>query len=547
MSADQTAPKTSATPVGGIAEFDAFVVGAGFAGMYALYRLREMGLSTKVVETGDGVGGTWFWNRYPGARVDSPSMQYSLSFDSDMEQEWLWSEDYSPQPDLLRYANHVADRFELRKDIQFETTVNRATYDESTKRWLIETDKGDQFSAKYFITAAGCLSATNVPGFKGVDTFKGTWYHTSRWPREGVDLTGKRVGIIGTGSTGIQAIPVLAEQAAHLTVFQRTPNFSLPSNNKPMDREFEAEWKRDYAAHRQGARESRVGVEILAFPEQSAHDVSAEERNRRFEAAWGQYAAILGTFTDITTDLGANEYVAEFVRSKIRETVKDQEVAELLSPRDYPIGTKRICIDSNYYETYNRDNVTLVDVKTNPIVELTPDGLRTTAESYDLDVIVFATGFDAVTGPLFRLNITGKDGVELQKKWLDGPRTYLGVATAGFPNLFMITGPQSPSVLSNMTTSIEQHVDWITDAIKYMRANDLDSMEAEVDAEEDWVDHVREVGNSTLYPLANSWYMGSNIPGKPRVFLPYVGGVGTYRIKCDEVAAKEYEGFAFVS
>ncbi|MCW2539994.1 MAG: cyclohexanone monooxygenase [Frankiales bacterium] len=524
-------------------EYDAVVVGAGFAGMYMLHRLREKGLSARVFETGEGVGGTWYWNRYPGARVDSPSMQYSLSFSSEMEQEWKWSEFYSPQADLEKYANHVADRFDLRRDIQFGTRVVGASFDDDTKRWLIETDRGDSVSAKYFITAAGCLSATNVPNFKGIESFEGQWYHTSRWPAEGVDLTGKRVGIIGTGSTGIQAIPVLAEQSEHLHVFQRTPNYSLPSNNTKMDPAFEQEWKQTYPQHRQAARESAVGVEIPAFSDRSALDATEEERQAAFEGAWGNYAALLATFNDITTNPEANEFVAEFVRNKIRQTVKNPEVAELLAPKGYPIGTKRICIDSGYFETYNRDNVTLVDVKTNPIEEITPTGLRTTADSYDLDVLVFATGFDAMTGPLFRMGIVGKDGLSLQDKWDAGPRTYLGISTVGFPNMFMITGPGSPSVLSNMTTSIEQHVDWIIDTITYLKKNGLENIEPMAEAEDQWVEHVNEVANLTLYPRANSWYLGANIPGKPRVFMPYVGGVGNYRKKCDEVVANNYEGF----
>ena len=522
---------------------DAVVVGAGFAGLSMLHRLRQLGLKVKVYERADGVGGTWYWNRYPGARVDSPSMQYSLSFSPEMEQEWLWNEFYSPQPELEKYANHVADRFDLRSGIQFETEVTSASYDEGTKRWRIGTDRGDDVQCRYLIAAAGCLSDTNVPQFKGIESFEGLWYHTSRWPREGVDLTGKRVGIVGTGSTGIQAIPVLAEESEHLFVFQRTPNYSLPSNNRPMDPYYEAEWKQSYAEHRQAARLSRGGAEVLAFPDRSALSVSEDERNLTYEQAWGQHVALLFAFNDIMTDPEANETAAEFVRNKIRQTVKDPDVAELLAPKDYPIGTKRICIDSHYYETYNRDNVTLVDVRTNPIVEITPTGLRTTAGTYDVDVLVFATGFDAMTGPLFRMNITGRGGLPLEQKWEAGPRTYLGISTVGFPNLFMITGPGSPSVLSNMTTSIEQHVEWVTEAIGHLESERLDSMEPTDEAEDAWVAHVNEVAGTTLYPRANSWYMGANIPGKPRVFMPYVGGVGNYRMKCDEVAANNYEGF----
>jgi cation diffusion facilitator CzcD-associated flavoprotein CzcO len=540
----QTQDRSIAPATGPTASFDAVVVGAGFSGLYLLWRLRRLGLSVRVIETGDGVGGTWYWNRYPGARVDSPSMQYSLSFDSDMEQEWKWGENYSAQWELEKYANHVADRFDLRRDIQFETTVVAASYDEATGRWIIETDRGDALSAKYFITAAGCLSATNVPNFEGIADYQGTWYHTSRWPRQGVDLGGKVVGIIGTGSTGIQAIPVLAEAADHLYVFQRTANYSLPSANRPMDPEYEEEWKKSYADHRQGARESQGGAEVMAFPDRSALDVDDEERHATFEKAWGEHVALLYSFNDIAVDPVANEYAAEFVRNKIRQTVKDPEVAELLCPYDHPIGTKRICIDTNYYETYNRDNITLVSVRENPIKRLTTSGIELEDGSrYDLDVLVFATGFDAVTGPVMRMNILGKGGLELNQKWEAGPKTYLGIQTAGFPNMYMVTGPGSPSVLSNMTTSIEQHVEWITDAIQHMEDKGIDRMEPDQQYEEDWVQHVNEVADQTLYPRAKSWYIGANIPGKPRVFMPYVGGVGNYRKKCDEVVANGYEGF----
>ncbi len=528
---------------GPTAEYDAIVVGAGFAGMYALYRLRELGLTVGAFETGDGVGGTWYWNCYPGARVDVQSLSYSYSFSSDLQQEWSWPETFSSQPELLKYANHVADRFDLRRAIQFETTVNGAVYDEAAKRWHITTDKGDHVSARYLVTGAGCLSATNVPDFKGIESFQGKWYHTSRWPKEGVDLTGKRVGIIGTGSTGIQAVPAIAEEAAHLYVFQRTPNYSLPSGNQPMDPEHEREWKANYDLHRELDR-SAYAARYVPAPDRSALATPADERDRAFEEAWGEGAfAMMLTFKDLRTSREANETAAEFVRNKIRAIVKDPEVAELLCPKDYPIGTKRLCLDSNYFETFNRDNVTLVDVKTNPIEEITPTGLRTGKESYDVDVLVFATGFDAMTGPLMRMNITGRDGLSLKDKWEHGPRTYLGIATAGFPNMFMITGPGSPSVLASMITAIEQHVDWIADAIVYLGKADLDVMEASPEAETRWVEHVNEVADQTLYRFANSWYLGANIPGKPRVFMPYVGGFNVYRDKCDEVAANDYEGF----
>ena len=527
------------------AQYDAVVVGAGFAGMYALYRLREAGLTVRAFETGDGVGGTWYWNCYPGARVDVQSLSYSYSFSSELQQEWCWPETFSSQPELLKYANHVADRFDLKRDIQFETTVNGAQYDEPAKRWRISTDRGDVVSARFLVTGAGCLSATNVPDFKGIESFGGQWYHTSRWPKEGVDLAGKRVGVIGTGSTGIQAVPVIAEEAAHLYVFQRTPNYSLPTGNRPMDPEHEREWKANYDLHRELDRSAYAARHVPA-PDRSALVTSPEERERAFESAWGEGAfAMMLTFKDLRTSREANEMAAEFVREKIRGIVKDPAVAELLCPKDYPIGTKRLCLDSHYFETFNRDNVTLVDVKTHPIEEITPTGVRTAKESYDLDVLVFATGFDAMTGPLLRMNITGRDGLRLNEKWEHGPRTYLGIATAGFPNMFMITGPGSPSVLASMITAIEQHVDWIADAIVHLDKADLEVMEASPEAEDRWVEHVNEVADQTLYRFANSWYLGANIPGKPRVFMPYVGGFNVYRDKCDEVAANDYEGFTF--
>jgi cyclohexanone monooxygenase len=525
------------------AYFDAVVVGAGFAGMYMLHRLRGLGMTVRVFETGDGVGGTWYWNRYPGARVDVPSLSYSYSFSSDLQQDWDWPETYSSQPHLLEYANHVADRFDLRRDIRFETTVNVAEYDEVAKRWTVRTDRGDSVSARFLITAAGCLSATNIPAFPGLESFRGDWYHTSRWPKEGVDLTGKRVGIVGTGSTGIQAVPVVAEQAEHLYVFQRTPNYSLPTGNKPMDPEYQSEWKARYDEHRELDRTSYAG-QFVVPPVHCAVDLEPEERDRRFEEAWRQGAfAMMQTFKDLRTSREANEIAAEFVRRKIRETVEDPEVAELLSPKDYPIGTKRLCLDCDYFETFNRDNVTLVDVKTHPIEEILPTGLRTSNASYDLDVIVFATGFDAMTGPLLRMNITGRNGLTLEEKWSSGPRTYLGLTVAGFPNMFTITGPGSPSVLASMITAIEQHADLIAETIEYMAEHDCDEIEATAPAEDDWVSHVNEVADKTLYKYANSWYLGANIPGKPRVFMPYVGGFNTYRRKCAEVVTNGYEGF----
>jgi len=534
---------------GVVSHFDAVVVGAGFAGLTMLFRLREIGLSVRVIERGSGVGGTWFWNRYPGARVDVPSMHYSLAIDPNLEQDWNWPETFSAQADLERYANHIADRFHLRSDIQFDTTLIAATYDEDRNRWWVGTDGGDTIECKYLISAAGCLSATNVPDFAGLESFGGSWYHTSRWPREGVDLTGKVVGIVGTGSTGIQAVPVLAEQVKHLYVFQRTANFSVPSKNKKMDPDFQRDWKTHYDDHRKVARLTSSGLSWPEPPTVSALEVSVEERNRVYEDAWinSSYTplGLLRGFSDIATNLEANETCAEFVRNKIRQIVKDQQVAELLCPKDHPIGTKRICVDDGYYETFNRPNVTLVDVRGDPIAEVVPTGLRTTATQYDLDVLVFATGFDAMTGPLLAMNIVGRDGLTLRDKWNAGPVTYLGLQTVGFPNLFMITGPGSPSVLANMTTCIEQHVEWVRDAIEHMEHGGLVTMEPDAEAEDRWVHHVNEVADFTLFKQADSWYLGANIPGKPRVFMPYVGGFGNYRAKCDQVVEENYAGFSF--
>jgi len=526
-------------------EFDAVVVGAGFGGLYALHRLRELGLSVRVFEAGSGVGGTWFWNRYPGARCDVESMEYSFSFSDELEQEWEWTERYPTQPEILRYLNHVADRFDLRRDIQLNTRVTGAHFDETASRWAIQTDDGARFSATYCVMATGMLSAVNRPEFDGLDSFEGDWHHTARWPDEGVDFTGNRVGVIGTGSTGIQVIPAIAGQAGHVTVFQRTPNFSVPAQNRPLDPAFVEHMKANYREHRRKARASLFGVPVEAN-EKMAVEVTPEEQRREYEARWeyGGGATMLTAYADLLVTPEANESAAEFVRSKIRETVRDPAVAERLMPTDHPIGTKRICVDIDYYKTYNRDNVTLVDVRSAPIEEITPKGVRTADAEYELDAIVFATGFDAMTGALFGIDLRGRGGTTLKEKWADGPRTYLGLTTAGFPNLFIVTGPGSPSVLSNMVVSIEQHVEFIADALAYLRERELDCIEPTVEAEDGWVDHVNEVGNATLFPQAKSWYTGANIPGKVRIFMPYIGGVGPYREICDGVAAKGYEGFA---
>jgi cation diffusion facilitator CzcD-associated flavoprotein CzcO len=523
---------------------DVVVVGAGFGGLYALHRLRGLGLSVQVYEAGSGVGGTWFWNRYPGARCDVESLEYSYSFSPELEQEWDWSERYAPQPEILRYINHVADRFDLRRDIQFDTRVTAAAFDETSGRWRVTTDRGDDVSARFCVMATGCLSAVTTPDIEGLRNFRGNWYHTGQWPHEGVDFSGQRVGVVGTGSSGIQSIPVISRQASHLVVFQRTPNFSLPARNEPLAPDTQAEVKAGYGVLRDAARSSFSAIAVSA-PTELALEVEPAERRRRYEAAWarGGLMSMTTTFRDLILDKAANDTAAEFIRSKIREIVVDPDVARVLTPTDHPFATKRPCLDTGYFETFNRDNVTLVDLRQTPITEIVPAGIRTTEGVHELDTIVFATGFDAMTGPLLRVDIRGRGDRPLGDKWSAGPRTYLGIATAGFPNLFILTGPGSPSVLSNMVMAIEQHVDWIADCLKFLGANGLGTIEATVEAEDAWVDHVNQLASATLFPRANSWYMGANVPGKPRVFLPYVGGFPQYRSTCDDVAADGYRGF----
>jgi cyclohexanone monooxygenase len=509
-----------------------------------LHRLRGLGFRARVIEAGSGVGGTWYWNRYPGARCDIESLEYQYGFDDDLPREWKWSERYASQPEILRYIEHVADKLDLRRDIQFETRVTAAHFDEHRSRWRVETDRGDRFDAAHCIMATGCLSAPRRPDFQGLDDFQGEWYHTGYWPHEGVDFTGKRVGIIGTGSSAIQSIPIIAEQAAHLTVFQRTANFSIPAQNGPIDPEYERQMTEKYTEVRERARTTQGGVVATTPPDRSALSVSEEERCAEYEARWRRGGLTFGAaFLDLVFVEPANETAAEFVRGKIREIVKDPATAELLCPKDYPFATKRLCVDTDYYATFNRENVTLVDVKASPIEAITAKGLRTKDAEYEFDCLVFATGFDAMTGTLLNIDIRGREGRTLREAWAEGPRAYLGLQVAGFPNLFTITGPGSPSVLSNMIVSIEQHVDWITDCIEYLRANGLQTIEPTVEAQDAWVEHVNQVANVTLFPRAASWYMGANIPGKPRVFMPYIGGVGIYGQKCRDVVANGYEGF----
>lgn len=534
---------TTAHAGGAVEPFDAVVVGAGFAGLYMLHRLRALGLSVRVYEAGSGIGGTWFWNRYPGARCDVESLQYSFSFSEALQQEWVWTERYPAQAEILRYLDHVADRFDLRRDIRLETRVTLAHYDEAARRWRIETDDGAQCSARFCIMATGALSAPRKPEIAGLDDFQGTWFHTGYWPHQPVDFTGQRVGIIGTGSSAIQTIPVVAAQAARLTVFQRTPNFSIPAWNAPLSAERQAEWKAHYAERRAAARTTPSGI-LYDYGTRSALEVSEAERRAEYERHWARGGTNFPrAFNDIYVNRAANDTAAEFVREQIRAIVRDPAVAEKLLPHDHPIGTKRICVDSGYYETFNRDNVTLVDLRATPILTITPDGLSTTAAAYPLDSLIFATGYDALTGAVSRIDIRGREGRALREKWAAGPLSYLGLTTAGFPNLFLITGPGSPSVLTNMVVAIEQHVGWTADCIAALHARGLATIEATEEAETAWVAHVNEVAERTLFTSANSWYMGANIPGKPRVFLPYVGGFATYSQICEDVRASGYKGF----
>ncbi|MDB5372108.1 MAG: putative flavoprotein CzcO associated with the cation diffusion facilitator CzcD [Belnapia sp.] len=533
-------------PAPAIPHYDALVIGAGFSGLYQLLCLRDrLGLKVQVLEAGEGVGGTWYWNRYPGARCDSESHSYNFTFSKELFEEWEWSERYPEQPEIMRYLNHVADRFDLKRDIRFGTRVTGARYDEAANRWTVTTEAGERFSAQFLITAVGCLSTANVPKIPGLEDFAGQWVHTGQWPHEGVDFTGKRVGLIGTGSTGIQATPVIAAAAKHLTVFQRTANYSVPAHNAPLKPEFKQWVKANHATLREVMRSTPNGHPFV-IADRSVWDVSDAEREALYEAAWAKGGLqFRATFRDLLVDKAANDTAAAFLKNKIREIVKDPATAATLADIDHPYAAKRPPIDSDYFDTFNRDNVTLVDVRAAPIERVTPDGLQTREASYPLDIIVFATGFDAMTGPLLKLNIEGRNGMPLAQAWEAGPRNYLGLQVAGFPNLFTITGPGSPSVLCNMPVAIEQHVEWITDCIAHLRAKGLARIETTEPAMAGWVAQVNDAAAATLLPEAHhSWYLGANVPGKPRVFMPYAGGMAHYRAICDEVAAKGYAGFA---
>ncbi|MFT5172523.1 MAG: cation diffusion facilitator CzcD-associated flavoprotein CzcO [Gammaproteobacteria bacterium] len=528
-----------------IADLDALIIGAGFSGMYQLLCLRDrLGLSALVLEAGEGVGGTWYWNRYPGARCDTESHCYSYYFAKEALQDWEWSERYPEQPEIMRYMNHVADRFDLKRDIRFGKRVTTAHYDEGAKRWLVATETGERFRVTYLITAVGCLSTANIPDIPGLDSFAGDWYHTGHWPHEGVDFSGKRVGQIGTGSTGIQAAPVIAAAAEHLTVFQRTANYSVPARNVPLTDEFKRYVRENFDLLREQMHTTPNG-HSFSISERLVFDVSESEREALYEAAWERGGLqFRAAFEDIMTSKAANDTAAQFIRKKIMATVNDSATAQVLADIDHPYAAKRPPIDSHYFEIFNRDNVSLVDLRAAPIERITPNTIVTGDGEYELDTIVFATGFDAMTGPLLAMDIRGRDATALRDVWSAGPRTYLGLQVAGFPNLFTVTGPGSPSVLCNMPVAIEQHVEWITDCIADMQKQGIETIETTPEAVDEWVEEVNRAANATVLSLAkHSWYFGANVPGKPRVFMPYAGGMKRYRDHCAGIAARGYEGF----
>ncbi|MCC6720494.1 MAG: NAD(P)/FAD-dependent oxidoreductase [Acetobacteraceae bacterium] len=530
-----------------VRERDALVIGAGFSGLYMLLCLRDrLGLDAEVLEMAGGVGGTWYWNRYPGARCDSESYSYCYGFSPELLAQWEWSERYPGQAEILRYLDHVADRFDLRRSISFDTKVVAAEYDAAANKWLVRTAGGDAVRCTWLITAVGCLSSANVPDLPGLEGFAGQWFHTGLWPQEGVDFSGKRVGQIGTGSTGIQSVPVIAEQAGHLTVFQRTANFSIPARNAPLTPAFKQHVK-DHAGAIRALMVSTPNGHPFAINPRRVFDVDAAERERIFEEGWARGGLqFRAAFHDLLVDQAANDEAASFIKRKIRAVVADPATAALLADIDHPFAAKRPPIDSDYFEAFNRDNVRLVDVRADPIAAVTPGGVRlASGREFALDIIVFATGFDAMTGPLLRMDIRGRDGLALKDAWAAGPETYLGLQVAGFPNLFTMTGPGSPSVLCNMPVAIEQHAEWIADCIAHVRARGLRTVEATVEAAEAWGRQVAAAAAATLLPKAtHSWYLGANVPGKPRVFMPYAGGMARYREHCAEVAAAGYDGFA---
>lgn len=527
-------------------DFDVIIVGAGWGGMYMLHQCRKLGLTARVLEAGPSVGGTWYWNRYPGLHCDVESVQYSYSFDHELEQSWNWKERYASQPEILQYANHVADRFDLRRDISFNTRVASVHHDDAANQWKVRAEDGKELKSRFVVMATGCLSAPKPVNIPGVDRFKGKTYHTAFWPEGGVDFTGKRVGIIGTGSSGIQSIPKIAEQAKHLYVFQRTPSYSIPAANKKLESSYTQEIKKNYGKLRDEARHHMVGIPAPTHA-MSVFEVDEKKRNEIFDHCYdnGLPFALMVTFGDLLVSEDANRVLQDYLARRIRERVKDPEIAEQLIPKGQFAGTRRLCIDTNYYETFNRPNVTLKNLARNPLDTISEKGVQLKdGEEVELDALVFATGYDAMTGALLAIDIQGVNGVKLREQWSAGPRTMMGLMVSGFPNLFTVTGPGSPSVLSNMVVSIEQHVEWIAACLGRMKDQGSKTIEPTPEAQEQWVTHVNEVANMTLFPRGNTWYMGANVPGKPRTFLPYLG-VGNYRALCDEVAKADYKGFTF--
>lgn len=541
--------KTPATISRTIKQYDAIIIGAGMSGMYQLYRLRDLGLSVKIFEAGDGVGGTWYWNRYPGARFDSESYSYGYSFSEELLQEWDWQEHFSAQPETLRYLNFVADKFGLRKDIEFNSRISSAIYNEEESCWDIEAKNRIRARAKFLITAVGPLSAPTMPAIAGIDSFKGESYHTAEWPHKEVDFKGKRVGVIGTGATGVQTIQEVAKTAGHLTVFQRTPNYCAPLHNSPIDGETQRKIKKSYPEIFKKCSETH-GCFLHRADPRSALEVSAEEREALFEKLYAEpgFGIWIGNFRDVLLDQAANDTITEFIQKKIRQRVNDPEVAEKLIPRNHGFGTRRVPLETHYYEVYNQDNVLLVDVREAPIKQITPTGIKTSEGDYELDMIIYATGFDAITGSFDRIDIRGEGGLKLKDKWANGPRTYLGMQFAGFPNLFSLVGPHNAATFCNIPRCIEQNVDWLTDFVRYLRDNNYEKVVPTQKAEDDWTAHVHETAEGFLFTKTDSWFMGvnRNVPGKDkRTFMLYAGGAPAYREKCDEVAANGYEGFKF--
>ena len=540
--------------------FDVVIVGAGFAGMYGLHKFRSQGLNVKVFEAGSDVGGTWYWNRYPGARCDVPSIEYSFGFSEELEQEWDWPEVFSAQPEILRYAGHVAERFDLRKDIQFNSRVTEVLFNENSGDWRISVGESYRCQAKYCVMATGCLSVPNTPEIEGVDQFKGQVLHTGRWPKKEVDLSGKRVGVIGTGSSGVQAIPELAKMSGHLYVYQRSAVYTVPANRKAMREEVQQEFRKNYREIRRLQQHNFGGVSNFRLTDSVRRSKSdkkdspipskilglSEEATKQLIAEQG--LGVLLSFADVYSDMEANEVANRLFREEISQIVDDQDVAAGLLPNDYGLGCKRQVLDRDYYETFNRSDVTLVNLRETPLDRITLSGIKTSDSEQELDVLIYATGFDAMTGALLKSNVVGKNGISLKDKWQFGPAAYLGLQVSGFPNLFMVTGPGSPSVLCNMLVAIEQHINWISDCISHMEGNALTRIEPTEQAEEEWVAHVNQVAEGTMYtaPSCNSWYLGANIPGKPRIFMPYVGGYPQYKARCDEIVANDYEGFSIV-